>query len=48
MKNKDCQLIFEAYKKGFTGVKTNSYGGKQWYVNGKLHREDGQIGRAHV
>ena len=39
--NKDCQLIFEAYKKGFTGVKTNAYGSKEWYVNGKLHREDG-------
>ena len=39
--NTDAQLIYEAYKGGFTGVKTDKNGTKEWYVNGKLHREDG-------
>jgi antitoxin component YwqK of YwqJK toxin-antitoxin module len=39
MKIKDAQLIYEAYAgKGFTGVK-DVYGSKEWYKNGKLHRE---------
>ena len=39
--NRDNQLIFEAYRDGFTGVKTNADGTKAWYVNGQFHRIDG-------
>ena len=39
--NRDSQLIYEAYKEGFTGVDTDEDGAKAWYVNGQVHRLDG-------
>ena len=47
--NKDNQLIFEAYANKHQRVcenaqpvcTTDAYGTKSWYIQGKLHREDG-------
>lgn len=45
--DRDSQLIYETYNDstsnsyadGFTGVKTDHYDGKHWYVNGLRHRD---------